>query len=268
MRFLLILFLLGEIGNLHAQENDSAFYSPGIFFTDSYFQAAYSPGLVSAQPKVASTDQSSVAPAPYKLTVKRMIIPATLITYGFISQSSHKLKAFDLRLKNVVRRDDDFHTCIDNYLQYTPGFAVYGLNAVGIKGKNSFRDRTSIYLLANLMMGITVQTIKKISRVPRPEGWGTNAFPSGHTGTAFVGAEFLRQEYKDVSPWYGVAGYLTAATTGILRMYNNKHWFRDVVAGAGFGILATDAAYWLEPIIAKKLFHKRTAKQHFDPATY
>jgi membrane-associated phospholipid phosphatase len=104
------------------------------------------------------------------------------------------------------------------------------------------------------MMGITVQSIKKITKVARPEGFGTNAFPSGHTATTFAGAEFLRQEYKDVSPWYGIAGYLAATTTGILRMYNNKHWFRDVVAGAGFGIASTKISYWLYPKIKKWIF--------------
>ncbi len=30
-----------------------------------------------------------------------------------------------------------------------------------------------------------------------------------------------------------------AATTGYLRMYNNKHWFSDVVAGAGVEYCST-----------------------------
>jgi membrane-associated phospholipid phosphatase len=121
--------------------------------------------------------------------------------------------------------------------------------------------------MSNLVMGITVQSIKNITKVQRPEGFGKNAFPSGHTATAFAGAEFLRQEYKEVSPWYGIAGYAVATTTGILRMYNNMHWFRDVVAGAGFGILSTKLAYWLEPIIANKLFHKKPVYD-FNPANY
>jgi membrane-associated phospholipid phosphatase len=111
-----------------------------------------------------------------------------------------------------------------------------------------------IYLLSNAMMGITVYSLKKITRVQRPDGFGTNAFPSGHTATAFVAAEFLRQEYKDVSPWYGVAGYLAATATGALRMYNNKHWFRDILPGAGFGILSTRVAYWIYPAIKRKFF--------------
>jgi len=199
--------------------------------------------------------------------MRTCIVPLSLISYGFFSQSSEELRDFDVNIKNVVRRDADFHTPIDNYLQYAPGVAVYALNAAGIKGKNNFRDRTMIFLLSNVMMGMTVQSIKKITKVERPEGFGQNAFPSGHTATAFAGAEFLRQEYKDVSPWIGIAGYVVATTTGILRMYNNMHWFRDVIAGAGFGILSTRVAYWLEPIIAKKFFHKKSA-YHFDQANF
>ena len=138
---------------------------------------------------------------------------------------------------------------------------------MGIKGKHNFKDRTATFMLSTIISGITVQSIKAITRVRRPDGFGTNAFPSGHTATAFAGAEFLRQEYKDVSPWYGIAGYTAATATGILRMYNNKHWFRDVMAGAGFGILSTQVAYWLEPKIARVLFHKK-ASYHYDPAGY
>ncbi len=132
--------------------------------------------------------------------------------------------------------------------------AVYGLNAIGIKGRNNFKDRTIIYLLSTAITGVTVQSLKAITKVQRPDGFGTNAFPSGHTATAFAAAEFLRMEYKDVSPWYGVIGYLTATTTWILRMYNNRHWFRDILPGAGFGIVSTKVAYWIYPAIKKKFF--------------
>jgi len=64
----------------------------------------------------------------------------------------------------------------------------------------------------------------------------------------------MRLEYQDVSPWYGIAGYAAATATGVLRMYNNKHWFNDVVAGAGFGIASTRLAYWLYPKIQHSLF--------------
>jgi membrane-associated phospholipid phosphatase len=184
--------------------------------------------------------------------IRSLKIPCMLITYGFIALDNDNLIAFDNSIKNEIREDQPFfRTRIDDYLQYAPALAVYGLNAMGIKSKNNFRDRTMIYLFSNAMMGITVYSLKKITRVERPDGFGTNAFPSGHTATAFVAAEFLRQEYKDASPWYGIGGYLAAITAGALRMYNNKHWLRDILPGAGFGILSTRIAYWIYPAIKK-----------------
>ena len=44
-------------------------------------------------------------------------------------------------------------------------------------------------------------------------------------------------------------------------MYNNKHWFSDVVAAAGIGILSTKIAYCIQPFF-KQLFSKEeTATQ-------
>lgn len=94
----------------------------------------------------------------------------------------------------------------------------------------------------------------------RPDGSSRNSFPSGHTATAFVGAELLRREYWEVSPWIGVAGYAVAAGTGFFRMYNNRHWLTDVLSGAGIGILSVEAAYWLYPTISKTFFRKRYLK--------
>jgi hypothetical protein len=36
-------------------------------------------------------------------------------------------------------------------------------------------------------------------------------------------------------------------------MYNNRHWFTDVVTGAGIGILSTKIAYWIHPFVKKNL---------------
>lgn len=66
------------------------------------------------------------------------------------------------------------------------------------------------------------------------------------------------QEYKDVSPWYGIAGFATAAATAYFRLSNNEHWFSDVIAGAGFGIASTRLAYWLYPKIQHKIFRDKS----------
>ncbi len=190
---------------------------------------------------------------------KSLIIPAGLITYGFIALGNRGLKKINNNTKLEIREDyPTFISKLDNYFQYAPALAVYGLNALGIKGKNNFRDRTMIYALSTAISSAIVLPLKKITKIQRPDGSAFNSFPSGHTTTAFAAAEFLRMEYKDVSPWYGIAGYAVAATTGVLRLYNNKHWVSDVVAGAGFGILSTKLAYWIYPSLKRKFFKNKT----------
>ena len=60
-------------------------------------------------------------------------------------------------------------------------------------------------------MSSAVLGVKKLTHELRPDGSDYYSFPSGHTTEAFASAEFLRQEYKDVSPWYATAGYVAAA---------------------------------------------------------
>ncbi len=190
-----------------------------------------------------------------KLPLKSLILPASFIAYGFVALNNKGLLKLDESIKEEIWTEYPHRSVtVDNYLQYAPAAAVYALNSMGIKGKNNLRDRTMIYLMSNAIMGITVHSIKGITRIQRPDGYGTNAFPSGHTATAFVSAEFLYQEYKDISPWYGIAGYAAATATAYLRMYNNKHWFRDLLPGAGIGIISTRLVYWIYPSIKRKFF--------------
>ena len=192
--------------------------------------------------------------------VKQLVAPTLMIMYGLGGLESKSIKRINAELKDEVHFDNTKKVKIDNYLIFAPAATVYGLNALGIKGKHNFRDRSLIYLLSNLFMSGIVFSVKDLSKEWRPDGSNHFSFPSGHTAAAFASAEFLRQEYKDVSPWYGVAGYAMAATTGYLRMQNNKHWFSDVVAGAGIGIASTQFAYWLYPKIQNKLFKEKLLK--------
>jgi hypothetical protein len=191
-------------------------------------------------------------------TLKALIIPASLITYGIISQGNNGLKELDKSTQSSITTNHvGYKTKVDNYLQFVPAVSVYALNAFGVKGKNNLRDRTVIYALSTIISTGIVTPLKHVTNVTRPDGSSNNSFPSGHTTTAFANAEFLRMEYKDVSPWYGIVGYAMAATTGTLRVYNNRHWVSDVVAGAGFGILSTKLAYWIYPTIKRKLFKSK-----------
>ncbi len=183
-----------------------------------------------------------------------LILPGGLIGYGVIGIESDGLKIWNAEIKEELNEHIDEKLTIDDFSQYAPALAVYGLNAAGIKGKHNFRDRTTILLTAYTIMATTVTTLKHTTKITRPDNSSANSFPSGHTATAFMGAEFLWQEYKDVSVWYGIAGYAVATGTGFFRMYNDRHWFTDVVTGAGIGILSTKCAYWVNPWLTEKLF--------------
>lgn len=193
------------------------------------------------------------------ITYKQLIIPTVLIAYGVIGIESDYIKNFNAEIKEEVTENIDRKITIDDFTQFLPAVSVYGLNAMGIKGKNNFKDRTLILTTSYLLVAATTLPLKSITKVQRPDGSSFNSFPSGHTATAFAGAEFLWQEYKDVSVWYGISGYIVASGTGFFRMYNNRHWLTDVAAGAGIGILCTKTAYWLYPKM-QKLFLKKDTK--------
>jgi len=196
--------------------------------------------------------KNRVLPEKKPFSVRTLLIPATLIAYGITSIKNEELQDINEEVKEELWTEHTHRRItIDNYLQFAPAAAVYGLNAIGIKGAHDLKDRTIIYGLSTAIMASTVFAAKNLSKQWRPDDSNNHSFPSGHTATAFAAAEFMRREYKEVSPWYGVAGYAMAATTGYLRMYNNKHWFSDVVAGAGVGILSTDLAYWLYPPVSR-----------------
>lgn len=184
--------------------------------------------------------------------IQTYIIPTVLVTYGLISLGNNPIRDLDLSTKAELSEDHPkFAAHVDDYIEFAPLFAMYGLNIAGIKGKNSVVDQTAMVLITTGITTGIVTTLKKQSHRLRPDESGYNSFPSGHTATAFAAAELLNQEFKDRSPWIGYAGYTIASATGILRMYNNKHWLSDVVAGAGFGMLSTKLTYLLYPQLKK-----------------
>lgn len=51
----------------------------------------------------------------------------------------------------------------------------------GIKGKHGYGDLTIILGTAYALMGVTVNTLKNVTKIERPDGSARNSFPSGHT---------------------------------------------------------------------------------------
>lgn len=209
----------------------------------------------------AALNDSSANNNDSKIKHKSFIVPAILIGYGVVGLTSPALKHLNSNIRNELDAQHLGPTHLDDLTQYAPTLSVYAINALGIPGRHSFKDRTIVMATAYIIMASSVGITKKASDVERPDGSNRRSFPSGHTANAFLGAEFLYQEYKDVSVWYGVTGYVVAAGTGFLRMSNNKHWFTDVAAGAGIGILSTKIAYLVHPFFKRTLFKD---KEHLN----
>jgi len=184
-----------------------------------------------------------------------LIPPAALISYGVASFYVRPLR----RLDHYVYKEANEHNIatrasLEDYFQNAPVVLVYGLNLVGVHGKNTFIDRTLIFVMSQGMLQLTLNTIKHSTQRLRPNEGDRLSFPSGHTGNAFAGAEFMAQELGGVSPYYSALGYAFATTTGVFRIYHQDHWLSDVITGAGFGILATKGAYLLYPYLRNALF--------------
>ncbi|MDM1408212.1 phosphatase PAP2 family protein [Myroides sp. DF42-4-2] len=138
----------------------------------------------------------------------------------------------------------EFANTFDDYLQYAPGALAFGLKASGVNGRNNIRRSVYNYAGSMLITGIFVNSLKYSTKVMRPDGSTANSWPSGHAATAFANAAFLDKEYGLVNPSYSITGYGMAIITGIGRSMNNRHWSPDILAGAGFGILSTNLAYF------------------------
>lgn len=185
----------------------------------------------------------------YKLGYKHLITPTVFIGFGIVSLESDGLKQLNSSTREEINEHQPDHISLDNYTQYAPAVMVYSLNAAGIKGKHNFRDRTIIYATSQLISAAFVVPLKHIVKEERPDSSNNLSFPSGHTATAFSSAQFMFREYKDTNFWLSISGYSFAVFTGVYRTLNDKHWVNDVVAGAAFGILSTELAYWLYPKI-------------------
>jgi len=138
-----------------------------------------------------------------------------------------------------------FNNRYDDYLQYVPAATVFGLKAMGVKGRNDLKRSTLTYATSLAIMGILVNGIKYTAKVQRPDGSSKNSFPSGHTAMAFTNASFLDKEYGLVNPAYSIGGYTLATMTAVGRGLNNRHWVSDVFAGAAIGILSSQLGYFV-----------------------
>lgn len=138
----------------------------------------------------------------------------------------------------------------DDFTQFAPLATAWGMRIAGVKGRSdNYWETASAHALSyGIGMGMTY-AVKFTVKRERPDGSDRRSFPSGHTMAAFAGATILDAEYGGDYPWLSALGYGVAIATGVGRIYNNKHYATDVIAGAGMGIVGTYLGYLINDLI-------------------
>jgi membrane-associated phospholipid phosphatase len=82
------------------------------------------------------------------------------------------------------------------------------------------------------------------------------SFPSGHSALIFSLASVIASEYKD-QPWVTIVAYSIASGTALSRIYDDRHWASDVLAGSLLGYFTgrllwkLNSSVYLTPRVSK-----------------
>jgi len=185
-----------------------------------------------------------------KFNYKQLIVAGIFMVSGAIGAIDHDNNINKSVNEAFTDLSDGKRCKIDDYLRFVPSAAHLILGSAGIKAKHNFKERLLVSTTSHAAMLVMGYGSKYLIHEQRPDLSDKQSFPSGHVALAFTGAELLRSEYGTA---YGIAGYITATTVAVLRLYNNRHWFNDVLMGAGIGILSARIGYWLLPLERKLL---------------
>ena len=113
-----------------------------------------------------------------------------------------------------------------------------------------FQRLAIVVLMASIMSGATCNLLKQLTGRPRPHqefpdrfhgvtaairGWDFHSFPSGHTSTAFASASALLAGAGPVGMIGGGASLLFSGSVSWARVYKDRHYPTDVVAGIWLG---------------------------------
>lgn len=90
---------------------------------------------------------------------------------------------------------------------------------------------------------VATEALKSLVHEKRPDGSGNDSFPSGHTAIAFAAARFFDKRY---APEASPVLYAAAGLTALARVKADKHYTKDVLAGAGLGYVS--AEYFTRPL--------------------
>lgn len=183
---------------------------------------------------------------------KKLWVPFSLLATGTAVLATEKREFSVTENKNFLALGGYF----EDYAQFAPHAAAYAFEWAGMKPRTDFWNRSAILAKAQIFALGSTLILKKIAKQPRPDSSNEYGFPSGHSANAFAGATLLSMEYGERYPWVPYAAYTAAGGVSVLRVAHQKHYWSDIIVGAGLGILSTKIAYWTHQYQWKKKSEK------------
>jgi membrane-associated phospholipid phosphatase len=112
---------------------------------------------------------------------------------------------------------------------------LYGLSALAIGLPIAKRDKQGAFQAAGSIGAASLITtgLKEIFPERRPDGSNRKSFPSGHTSVSFAAAASL---YNREGKAVGIPAFAVASLVGVARIEADKHFYYDVLVGAGIGL--------------------------------
>lgn len=193
-----------------------------------------------------------------------LFVPRDLLTISGFSLATALAWPYDQKLANQIQQPRSQE---NRFLRTAAtGFRLIGepgsigvaaaLYVIGRTSDNAHVEDIGLHATESIFLAnVVAGGIKVVAGRARPEldvnnprdfqlfrgirGGEFQSFPSGHTTTAFAFATAISSELARWQPgtrWtVGPIMYTGAALVGASRIYNNKHWASDVLAGAAIG---------------------------------
>ncbi len=166
---------------------------------------------------------------------------ATFTIVGAVSNSSFNKWEISQKFSHTTKAVDA--------IQYAPIVFPWAMKAIGIPTRSGWGRMATSQAISTLLMAGSVSLIKDNISSLRPDGSDMRAFPSGHSAWAYLGATMTTYELGWKSPWFSLGAYSIASAVAMQRIIDRRHLPKDVITGAGIGILSAQIGYTLGDLI-------------------
>ncbi len=179
---------------------------------------------------------------------KPVILSMLLLGTSFMLDSSVKNFVQKNRSESLDDLFSFFNQFGDKYIIAVP---VTGYVVGHYYGNKELKESSLLGLTSSLLTVTVIFSSKALISRKRPDYSDNDSFPSGHTGYSFS----IFGSYSEYYNRYYYIFYSIPIMVGLSRIYKNKHYLSDTVAG---GIIGLGSVYVVKNLIGKYLFDNST----------